>query len=177
MVNRNGAALPYNCARGCSNSVAMTKILRILRPSHQHTALSATLLMITTVMLSRVIGYAREAYIAYAFGAGRQTDTYVAAFTLPDFLNYILAGGAASITFISIYTRFLAEKRDEDAKRTFSIIITVMTAVMIAGTESGACPPFQASSVGSCAEFRSLNRPAPRSPTSHNTGPLLVCSN
>jgi putative peptidoglycan lipid II flippase len=112
----------------------MTKLLRFLRPSHQHTALSATLLMITTVMLSRVIGYAREAYIAYAFGAGRQTDTYVAAFTLPDFLNYILAGGAASITFISIYTRFLAEKRDEDAKRTFSIIITVMTTVMIAGT-------------------------------------------
>jgi putative peptidoglycan lipid II flippase len=87
-----------------------------------------------TVMLSRVIGYAREAYIAFAFGAGKQTDAYVAAFTLPDFLNYIVAGGAASITFISIYTRFLAEKRDADAQKTFSIIITVMTAVMIVGT-------------------------------------------
>jgi len=61
-------------------------------------------------------------------------DAYVAAFTLPDFLNYIVAGGAASITFISIYTRFLAEKRDEDAQKTFSIIITVMTTVMIVGT-------------------------------------------
>jgi peptidoglycan biosynthesis protein MviN/MurJ (putative lipid II flippase) len=50
-------------------------------------------------MLSRVIGYVREAYIAYAFGAGPQTDAYVAAFTLPDWLNYIVAGGAASITF------------------------------------------------------------------------------
>jgi len=85
-------------------------------------------------MLSRVIGYAREAYIAFAFGAGSKTDAYVAAFTLPDFLNYIVAGGAASITFISIYTRFLAEKRDAEAQKTFSIIITVMTAVMIAGT-------------------------------------------
>ena len=112
----------------------MTKLLRFLRPSHQHTALSATLLLMGTVALSRVIGYAREAYIAYAFGAGSQTDAYVAAFTLPDFLNYIVAGGAASITFISIYTRFLAEKRDEDAKKTFSIIITVMTAVMVVGT-------------------------------------------
>jgi putative peptidoglycan lipid II flippase len=112
----------------------MTKLLRFFRPSHQHTAFSATLLLMTTVMLSRVIGYAREAYIAYAFGAGSQTDAYVAAFTLPDFLNYIVAGGAASITFISIYTRFLAEKRDTDAKKTFSIIITVMTAVMIVGT-------------------------------------------
>jgi len=112
----------------------MTKLLRFFRPSHQHTAFSATLLLMGTVMLSRVIGYAREAYIAYAFGAGSQTDAYVAAFTLPDFLNYIVAGGAASITFISIYTRFLAEKRDADAQRTFSIIITVMTAVMIVGT-------------------------------------------
>jgi putative peptidoglycan lipid II flippase len=112
----------------------MTKLLRFLRPSHQHTAFSATLLLMGTVMLSRVIGYAREAYIAFAFGAGSQTDAYVAAFTLPDFLNYIVAGGAASITFISIYTRFLAEKRDADAKKTFSVIISVMTAVMIVGT-------------------------------------------
>jgi putative peptidoglycan lipid II flippase len=85
-------------------------------------------------MLSRVIGYARDAYIAWAYGAGGATDAYVAAFTLPDFLNYIVAGGAASITFISIYTRFLAEKRDDEAQKTFSIIITVMTAVMIVGT-------------------------------------------
>ncbi len=112
----------------------MTKLLRFFRPSHQHTAFSATLLLMSAVMLSRVIGYAREAYIAFRFGAGSQTDAYVAAFTLPDFLNYIVAGGAASITFISIYTRFLAEKRDADAQKTFSIIITVMTAVMIAGT-------------------------------------------
>ncbi len=112
----------------------MTKLLRFLRPSHQHTALSATVLLMGTVMLSRVIGYAREAYIAFAFGAGAQTDAYVTAFTLPDFLNYIVAGGAASITFISIYTRFLAEKRDEEAQKTFSTIITVMTTVLIAGT-------------------------------------------
>jgi putative peptidoglycan lipid II flippase len=112
----------------------MTKLLRFFRPSHQHTAFSATLLLISAVMLSRVIGYARDAYIAYAYGAGGQTDAYVAAFTLPDFLNYIVAGGAASITFISIYTRFLAEKREADAQKTFSIVITVMTAVLVVGT-------------------------------------------
>src|SRR5579864_2847328 len=112
----------------------MTDLLRFFRPSHRHTAFSATLLLMGTVMLSRIIGYVREAYIAYAFGAGAQVDAYVAAFTLPDWLNYIVAGGAASITFISIYTRFLAEKRDADAQNTFSIIITVMTVVMVLGT-------------------------------------------
>jgi putative peptidoglycan lipid II flippase len=110
------------------------RLLRFFRPSHQHTAGSATLLLMAAITLSRVIGYIREAYIAYAFGAGQQTDAYVAAFTLPDWLNYIVAGGTASITFISIYTRFLAEKREEDAQKTFSIIITVMTTVLIVGT-------------------------------------------
>jgi putative peptidoglycan lipid II flippase len=110
------------------------RLLRFFRPSHQHTAFSATLLLMSTIMLSRVIGYIREAYIAYAFGAARKVDVYVAAFTLPDWLNYIVAGGSASITFISIYSRFLAEKREEDAQKTFSIIITVMTTVLVAGT-------------------------------------------
>ena len=110
------------------------RLSRFLRPSHQHTAFSATLLMMTAITLSRVIGYVREAYIAYAFGAGQQTDAYVAAFTLPDWLNYMVAGGSAAITFISIYTRFMAEKRERDAQTTFSIIITVMTTVLIVGT-------------------------------------------
>ena len=82
-------------------------------------------------MLSRVIGYVREAYIAWAFGAGPQTDAYVAAFTLPDWLNYILAGGTASITFISIYTRYLSQSREEDARKTFSAIITIISAILI----------------------------------------------
>ncbi len=112
----------------------MNRLLRFLRPSHQHSAYSATLLLMTAVMLSRVIGYVREAYIAWAFGAGPQTDAYVAGFTIPDWLNYLVAGGTASITFVSIYTRFLAQNKEEDAQKTFSIIITVMTAVLGIGT-------------------------------------------
>src|ERR671923_2881697 len=111
----------------------MNHMLRLLRPSHQHTAFSATLLLMTAVLLSRIIGYIREAYIAWAFGAGPATDAYVAGFTIPDWLNYLVAGGTASITFVSIYTRFLAEKRGADAEKTFSVIITVMTAVLGAG--------------------------------------------
>src|SRR5580765_5050049 len=106
------------------------RLLRWLRPSHQHSAFAATVLLMFAVMLSRVIGYVREAYIAYAFGAGPQTDAYVAGFTIPDWLNYIVAGGTASITFVSIYTRFLAQNKEDEAQKTFSVIITVMTAVL-----------------------------------------------
>src|ERR1700730_13717525 len=90
------------------------RLRRLLRPSHQHTAFSAALLAMAAVLLSRVIGYVREAYIAWSFGAGATTDAYVAAFQIPDFLAYLVAGGTASITFISIYTRFLAENREQE---------------------------------------------------------------
>src|ERR1700730_12239113 len=111
----------------------LSRALRLLRPSHQHTAFSATLILMAAVMLSRVLGFLREAYIAWAFGATSLTDAYNAGFTIPDWLNYLVAGGTASITFVSIYTRFLAEKREDEARKTFSAVITIMTAVLIVG--------------------------------------------
>jgi putative peptidoglycan lipid II flippase len=113
-----------------SSAKPVNRYLRLLRPSHEHSAFSATVLLAVAVMLSRVIGYVREMYIAWAFGAGPQTDAYVAGFTIPDWLNYLVAGGTASITFVAIYTRFLAEKKEHEAQKTFSVIITVMTAVL-----------------------------------------------
>src|SRR5438874_11024556 len=113
-----------------TRALGLSRFFRFFRPSHQHSALSATVLLMSAVMLSRVIGYVREAYIAYAFGAGPATDAYVAGFTIPDWLNYLVAGGTASITFVSIYTRFVAEKKEAEAQKTFSVIITVMTAVL-----------------------------------------------
>src|SRR4051812_47563962 len=110
-----------------------SRTFRLLRPSHEHSAYSATVLLMAAVLLSRVIGYVREAYIAWAFGAGPQTDAYVAAFTLPDWLNYLVAGGTASITFIAIFTNYLAEKREEEAQKAFNVVVTVMSTVLVAG--------------------------------------------
>jgi len=109
---------------------AARRWLRLIQPSHQHTAFSATILLMVAMVLSRIVGYVREAYTAWAFGAGSTTDAYIAAFQIPDFLAYLVAGGTISITFVSIYTRFLAEKREQDAQKTFSVIITVMTVVL-----------------------------------------------
>ncbi|MCU1272285.1 MAG: integral rane protein MviN [Acidobacteriaceae bacterium] len=109
------------------------RFFRLLHPSRVHTAFSATILLVAAILLSRVMGFLREMYIAWAFGVSPVTDAYLAGFTIPDWLNYLVAGGTASITFVSIYTRFLAEKREEDARKTFSAIITIMTAVLGVG--------------------------------------------
>jgi len=114
--------------------VSLTRrFLLLLNPSRVHTAFSATVLLLVAILLSRVVGFLREMYIASAFGANSITDAYNAGFTIPDWLNYLVAGGTASITFVSIYTRFLAENREEEARKTFSAVITIMTAVMAVG--------------------------------------------
>ncbi|MBO0911935.1 MAG: murein biosynthesis integral membrane protein MurJ [Acidobacteria bacterium] len=112
---------------------AFGRFLNLFRPSHEHTARSATALLATTILLSRLIGFLREMYIAWAFGATSVTDAYNAGFTIPDWVNYLAAGGTASITFISIYTRFMAEGREEEAQKTFSVVVTVMSVVLGAG--------------------------------------------
>ncbi len=109
------------------------RFLLLLHPSRVHTAFSATVLLLVAILLSRVVGFLREMYIAWAFGANSITDAYNAGFTIPDWLNYLVAGGTASITFVSIYTRFLAENREEEARKTFSAVITIMTAVLVVG--------------------------------------------
>jgi len=99
-------------------------------PSSQQMGRAAAVMM-ASVLLSRVLGYARDALIAYQHGATPETDAYFAAFTIPDFLNHLLAGGALSITFIPIFSRYLAEEREEDGLRTFSTIATVMGIAMV----------------------------------------------
>jgi len=93
----------------------------------------AAALLIFTVFLSRVLGFLRDAVIAALFGATGQTDAFFAAFTIPDWLMYIVAGGTLSITFIPIYTRYLKADDERGGNRVLSIIATTMTIVIIAG--------------------------------------------
>ena len=53
------------------------------------------------------MGLIREQIIGRTLGASRQADLYFASFTLPDFLNYLLAAGALSIVFIPIFLAHL----------------------------------------------------------------------
>jgi putative peptidoglycan lipid II flippase len=104
--------------------------LAFLRPSHNHTATSATLLLTLSALLSRVIGLIRDQYIAYEFGAGHSTDAYNVAFYLPEWINYLLVGGAASITFVTILDRYRASNDEAEGERALSIILNTMVIVL-----------------------------------------------
>ncbi|MGD0442504.1 MAG: murein biosynthesis integral membrane protein MurJ [Edaphobacter sp.] len=101
-----------------------------LRPSHSHTATSATLLLTLSALASRVLGLMREQFIAYKFGAGHATDAYNVAFYLPELINYLLVGGAASITFVTILDRYRANNDEAEGERALSIILNTMVLVL-----------------------------------------------
>ncbi len=84
----------------------------------------ASAIMMTSIFLSRVIGLFREMVIAYVAGAGAQVDAYQVAFIIPDILNHVAASGFLSITFIPIFSRYLAAGKKEDGWKIVSIILT-----------------------------------------------------
>jgi putative peptidoglycan lipid II flippase len=51
-------------------------------------------------------GLGAEQIIGRTLGASREADLYFASFTLPDFLNYLLAAGALSIVFIPMFLEY-----------------------------------------------------------------------
>jgi putative peptidoglycan lipid II flippase len=93
--------------------------------------------MTAAVFASRIIGYVREAYVAARFGANPLTDAFFAAFTIPDWLNYLVAGGTLSITFLPIYARHLATDDAAAANRALSVVTTIMLGVVGAGVAIG----------------------------------------
>lgn len=83
----------------------------------------ASLIMMASVLLSRVIGLLREVVIAYVGGTGAAVDAYQMAFVLPEILNHMAATGFLSITFIPIFNKYLVNQREREGWQIFSLIL------------------------------------------------------
>jgi putative peptidoglycan lipid II flippase len=131
-------APPYPSANTPSNAPGpeaphpsrFARALTLLRPSHSHTAYTATVLLMVSAVLSRLMGLVRIKYIALVFGRGMEADALNAAFVLPDMISYFLVGGAASITFVTILTRYRDTGREAEGERSLSVILTTMALVL-----------------------------------------------
>src|ERR1700727_3482024 len=87
---------------------------------------AATGIVMASVLLSRILGFFRDWTVAHQVGSNAMTDAYYAAFTLPDFLNYLVAGASLSVTFIPVFTKYAAEDREDEAWWVFSTLMTFM---------------------------------------------------
>jgi putative peptidoglycan lipid II flippase len=97
----------------------------------------AALLLAVSGLLSRILGFLRDVVLTSAHGAGPETDAYYAAFTLPDLMNYFLAGGTLSITFIPLWASYAARGDEEGGWRLFSAVATTMGLALVVFTLAG----------------------------------------
>ncbi|HEY5657809.1 MAG TPA: murein biosynthesis integral membrane protein MurJ [Myxococcota bacterium] len=92
---------------------------------------AVAILLAASVLLSRVLGYLRDAVLAWRIGASVEADAYFAAFMLPDLLNHFLAGGALTIAFIPFYTKVRSGSGQEAAERFLSVILGTLGALTV----------------------------------------------
>lgn len=82
-------------------------------------------------LLSRVLGFVRDAIVARVFGAGMATDAFFVAFKLPNLLRRIFAEGAFSQAFVPILAEYKSQQ-GEEATRTFLAYVSGMLTLILA---------------------------------------------
>lgn len=88
--------------------------------------LKATGILVGANMLSSLLGYVRDIIMSSVFDMSSLTDSYNAAFTIPDLIYTVLVGGGLSAAFIPVFSGYLAEKKDEDGHKMASSILNIV---------------------------------------------------
>src|SRR5665213_9682 len=96
------------------------------QPTVHRRVFASTAIVMGGILASRLLGFVREWSVAHQVGSNAMTDAYYAAFTLPDFLNYLVAGASLSVTFIPVFAKYAAEDREDEAWWVFSTVMTFM---------------------------------------------------
>lgn len=77
-------------------------------------------------LLSRILGFARDAIIARAFGAGAMTDAFFVAFKLPNLLRRLFAEGAFSQAFVPVLAEYKNRRGEQATRILVSRVATVL---------------------------------------------------
>jgi len=88
-------------------------------------------------MISRVLGFVRDAIVARYFGAGMATDAFFVAFKLPNLLRRIFAEGAFSQAFVPILAEYKSQQGDEAARTFVAYVAGLLTLVLAIVTAIG----------------------------------------
>jgi len=81
------------------------------------------------ILISRLVGLARQRIFAHYFGSSGEGDAFSAAFRIPNFLQNVFGEGALSASFIPVYAKLLAQDDEEEAARVANAIFTILALV------------------------------------------------
>ncbi len=102
----------------------------------KHIAKSASIVSVIT-MLSRVLGYVRDAICAALLGVGIVSDAFFVAFRIPNMLRNLLAEGALSSAFIPVFTDYLEKKNKKDVWMLAANVMSLLSVALVMITALG----------------------------------------
>ncbi|MEG2128880.1 MAG: murein biosynthesis integral membrane protein MurJ [Acinetobacter sp.] len=91
----------------------------------------STVIVSAMTMLSRILGLVRDVVLLNVFGAGKDFDTFVVAFRIPNFFRRLFAEGAFSQAFIPVLTEYKTSRTHAEVQilisRVFGCLLTAMS--------------------------------------------------
>ena len=91
----------------------------------------STVIVSAMTMVSRILGLVRDMVLLNVFGAGKDFDTFVVAFRIPNFFRRLFAEGAFSQAFIPVLTEYKTSKTHEEVQilvsRVFGGLLLIMS--------------------------------------------------
>jgi putative peptidoglycan lipid II flippase len=81
------------------------------------------------ILISRIVGLARQRVFAHYFGTSAAGDAFSAAFRIPNFLQNIFGEGALSASFIPVYAKLLAHDDEEEAAHVANAVLGLLAFV------------------------------------------------
>ncbi|MDT3705237.1 MAG: murein biosynthesis integral membrane protein MurJ [Thiobacillus sp.] len=82
-------------------------------------------------LLSRILGFVRDAIVARVFGAGLLTDAFFVAFKIPNLLRRLFAEGAFSQAFVPILAEYKNRKGHDATQTLVNQVGTALTLALI----------------------------------------------
>ncbi len=93
--------------------------------------------MSAATFVSRILGFVRDMVFALYFGASGTSDTFFAAFRIPNLLRELFAEGSMSAAFIPVLTEYRRKQGEEEARElvkiTFSFIVIAVGVLCLLG--------------------------------------------
>lgn len=85
-------------------------------------------------VLSRILGFLRDAGIAYFFGASHVSDAFFVAFRIPNSFRGLLGEGGFNAAFVPLYTKAVEERREREfLGKVFVFYLLANSSITLAG--------------------------------------------
>ena len=88
-------------------------------------------------LMSRILGFVRDAVIAWYLGAGFSSDAFIAAFRIPNLMRRLFAEGSLSSAFIPVFTEYVVNQGQSEAfglaRSAFKLLSVLLIIVTIGG--------------------------------------------